>query len=339
MTVFALLRTLASLVLAGWLLLLPIGVRAQSVSCSVTSMSNVSFGGVDPTSSQTDATATLNFSCTNTDALSQHSARICISIGEPNGGLSYPRQMSSGASVLQFQLYKDPARTQIWGSDGWPGNPAGGWASNAATITIPAAPLFGSTPRTGSMTMYARVVNGQTGALPGSYADNYMSADTAISVNERAGSTAPTTCGGTMTNGPFTFTVNASITKNCTVSANALDFGTLDGFLVANVDQTTTLQTTCTNGTAYKIGLDNGQKANGTTRRMAGAAGEFVAYELYRDSNRSQRWGNDAVNGTDTVNGTGNGLARTMTIYGRVAPQATPAPGSYSDTITVTVTY
>lgn len=328
----SLLRAAAALILLG-ALLLPLGARAQGVTCNVTSMTNVVFGNVNPTSSQTDTTATLSYSCTNSTT-QQRSARMCISIGEPNGGLSYPRQMSSGTNVLQFQLYQDPARSIIWGSDGWPGNPSGGWTSDAATLTIPA-----NSTRTGTMTMYARVIGGQTGAVPGSYLDSYAFADTAISIAQQTGTTAPAACSGTMTNGPFTFNVSATITKNCTVSATTIDFGTINGFLTANVDQTTTLQTTCTSGTPYKIGLDNGQNASGTTRRMIGPPGEYAVYELYRDSGRTQRWGNDTVNGTDTVNDTGNGLAKTNTIYGRVAAQATPAPGSYSDTITVYVTY
>jgi spore coat protein U-like protein len=70
---------------------------------------------------------------------------------------------------------------------------------------------------------------------------------------------------------------------------------------------------------------------------MAGGSSEFVTYELYRDVNRSQRWGSTV--GTDTLSGTGNGNAQSATVYGRVAPQATPSPSAYTDTITVNVTY
>jgi spore coat protein U-like protein len=42
---------------------------------------------------------------------------------------------------------------------------------------------------------------------------------------------------------------------------------------------------------------------------------------------------------TDTVAGVGNGAAQPYTVYGRVLPQVTPAPGAYSDTITITVTF
>lgn len=57
-------------------------------------------------------------------------------------------------------------------------------------------------------------------------------------------------------------------------------FGSVPGPITSNVDQTTS------------IGLDNGLYASGTTRRMRNGAGQFVVYELYRDSPRSVRWGN-----------------------------------------------
>jgi spore coat protein U-like protein len=39
------------------------------------------------------------------------------------------------------------------------------------------------------------------------------------------------------------------------------------------------------------------------------------------------------------LTGTGTGLAQSPTVYGRIAPQATPSPGTYNDTIVVTLTY
>ncbi|WP_409528142.1 spore coat protein U domain-containing protein [Rhizobium sp.] len=39
------------------------------------------------------------------------------------------------------------------------------------------------------------------------------------------------------------------------------------------------------------------------------------------------------------VTGTGTGSPQTLTVYGRVPAQNTPAPGTYSDTVVVTVSY
>ena len=62
-----------------------------------------------------------------------------------------------------------------------------------------------------------------------------------------------------------------------------------------------------------------------------------VSYSMYSNAGRTTNWGNTV--GTDTVAATGNGAAQSYTVYGRVPPQTTPAPGTYTDTITATVTY
>jgi spore coat protein U-like protein len=69
---------------------------------------------------------------------------------------------------------------------------------------------------------------------------------------------------------------------------------------------------------------------------MQGPAG-LVSYELYRNSARTQRWGNTL--NSDTVIGSGTGGTQNLTVYGRVPAQTTPSAGTYNDTITVTVTY
>ncbi len=65
---------------------------------------------------------------------------------------------------------------------------------------------------------------------------------------------------------------------------------------------------------------------------------ETVTYGLYKDTDRAQPWGDAATPGS-TVAGTGNGATQTLTVYGRVPPQATPSAGVYTDTVVVTVTY
>lgn len=63
----------------------------------------------------------------------------------------------------------------------------------------------------------------------------------------------------------------------------------------------------------------------------------LLAYALYSDSGRTTNWGNTVS--TDTVPGTGNGSAQTLTVYGRIAAAQYVTPGSYADTITATITY
>jgi spore coat protein U-like protein len=62
-----------------------------------------------------------------------------------------------------------------------------------------------------------------------------------------------------------------------------------------------------------------------------------VTYSLYTSAARTVVWGNTV--GTDTVSGSGSGLGRSYTVYGRVPSQTVPPPATYTDTIVVTVTY
>lgn len=135
-----------------------------------------------------------------------------------------------------------------------------------------------------------------------------------------------------------TFTVSATIAATCIInSAGNLNFGA-QGVLSANVDQTSTISVQCTNTTPYTVGLDPGTGSGATVAvRKLTNGGATINYSLYSDSGRSTVWGETVS--TDTVAGTGNGAAQSLTVYGRIPAQTTPAPNTYSDTITVTVTY
>jgi spore coat protein U-like protein len=141
------------------------------------------------------------------------------------------------------------------------------------------------------------------------------------------------------------FGVQLQINAECVINSTAtLNFGTagvLGGAAGAtNTDQSASLAVQCTNTTPYDIGLDAGQTTGGTvSQRLLFNSGTnaTIKYNLFTDSGRSTIWGNTVS--TDTVHATGNGASQSYTIYGRVPPQTTPAPATYTDTITVTVTY
>ena len=135
-----------------------------------------------------------------------------------------------------------------------------------------------------------------------------------------------------------TFQVQVTVQASCTiVSSPTLDFGT-QGAFAANVDQISIILVLCTNTTPYDIGLNAGTGSGATVavRKMT-SGGATVSYSLYTNAGRSTVWGNTV--GTDTVSATGNGAAQSYTVYGRIPPQTTPAPATYADTITLTVTY
>ena len=135
-----------------------------------------------------------------------------------------------------------------------------------------------------------------------------------------------------------TFQSTITLQADCQIlSTNTLDFGT-NGILTSNVDATATFNVQCTDTTAYNVGLDAGSTSGGTvtTRKMTSGS-DTVDYKMFSDSGRTSNWGETVT--VDTVAGIGNGASQTLTIYGRVPAQTTPAPGTYTDTVTITVTY
>jgi len=135
------------------------------------------------------------------------------------------------------------------------------------------------------------------------------------------------------------FQVRITIQAQCLAATTTdLDFGS-SGFLTSNIDAQSSIQVQCTNTTPYNVGFDKGVNgASVTARKMKGGpSNELISYSIYSNAGRTTNWGNTV--GTDTVAGTGNGSAQTIQVYGRVPAQSTPTPGSYTDTITVTVTY
>jgi len=313
-------RRLLAIVLA----LLAPSSAALAQSCNF-NVSSVVFTNVDTLSAvNTDVTATIAVSCTG---VALATIRICPSIGAGSGGATASaRQMISGASTLNYQLYQDPARTVVWGSYNWalPGTPP--------TIDLPIA-LNG----TGStnLTIYARAFGGQGTVPPGTYNTSFTAADTDFVYGILGILPCPNIVVTPQHSRP-TFTGSATVLSNCTVAADNINFGS-QGLLTANIDQTGNVLVTCTAGTTYNVGLDGGNQNAGPTGRAMALGANRIAYGLYRDAARSQVWGTTI--GTNTAGGTGTGSAQNVSVYARVPPQVTPPAGTYNDTIVVTVTY
>jgi spore coat protein U-like protein len=143
-----------------------------------------------------------------------------------------------------------------------------------------------------------------------------------------------------------TLSVQVTITASCTIAASTMNFGSVSGttLLLSVVTGTASVSVTCSSGTPYSIGMDNGLNASGAQRRLA-SSGNFLAYGLFTDVTRL----NALTIATDALTcnllgscilGTGNGTAQSSTVYGAIAVvAAAPAAGTYTDTVTMTVTY
>ncbi len=142
-------------------------------------------------------------------------------------------------------------------------------------------------------------------------------------------------------------TVQITIAASCTINAATLNFGSsVSGttLIASAVTGNTTVSVTCTNGSPYSIGMDNGANASGSQRRMKSGT-NFLNYGLYTDAAFTNAWTTSATNSTCTTTnscalGTGSGAAQSVTIYGQVpSVGSAPPTGTYSDTVTMTITY
>ena len=142
------------------------------------------------------------------------------------------------------------------------------------------------------------------------------------------------------------FTVTATINATCTLTTSNVAFGTYDPSSGSPNNASGGVTVTCTSGSTYTIALDAGANAGGATtfsnRRMKSGSSNYLAYQLYLDSGHATVWG-DGTNSSNLnpTSGTftGNGSAQSYTVYGQVTAGHYSAPGSYSDTVNVTVTY
>lgn len=169
---------------------------------------------------------------------------------------------------------------------------------------------------------------------------------TALSCLALAGLAAPALAADTTT-----FNVRIIITKACTITAATatdVDFGSVLSTSTTATNAQGSITAQCTAQTPYTIALNAGANpgtANDvTTRRMKHVDGtltanNFVGYQLFSNSTRTQVWG--STSGTNTVAGVGNGANQPYPVYGQVANPSVnnAATGNYLDTVTATITY
>lgn len=139
-------------------------------------------------------------------------------------------------------------------------------------------------------------------------------------------------------------TVNNGSSNGSTNNFGSINFGqhpTLDSTLDAQsvgVTAGSSFGINCAAATNYSVALNSGLNVGASNQRRMINGANFVNYNLYSDSARSTPWGNGS-NGGNAVAGVGTGSNQEMVVYGRVPNQTTPALGTYTDTVQVTITW
>ncbi len=153
--------------------------------------------------------------------------------------------------------------------------------------------------------------------------------------------------------GGGTLTARTSVAKNCTVATTPVAFGNYDPIganLSSPLNTSGSITITCVKGTTPTIGLDLGLNASGSTRRMIDSppSGTYLNYELYQPPDNlagtacsfpgATVWGSAGAN-LFSPTAAPSKAARTYSICGTVPAGQNPNAGSYTDTVTATVTF
>lgn len=133
-----------------------------------------------------------------------------------------------------------------------------------------------------------------------------------------------------------TLSVTATVQSSCAVSGGTLDFGNYQVGQATNSDAVGTISyTNCTGTLTFE--LDGGQAGNVNSRAMT-SGNSTLSYQLYRSSLRNSVFGTGSNSQVSNIIGV-TPLNGTVEVYGRIPSGQDVAPGSYSDTVNITLTY
>jgi len=305
------------------------GTAHAQVTCNLSISWGVNFGEYDGTVKDVSPSGALRLTCAN-DSNTARNIKICVQLGNGSGGVAGGwRLMKNVAGQLQYQIYRDSSRTQLFGLVPDHAEATDHIAANTTRVILPQIRLYG------------RIPAGQT-AIPSFYTSTFTGADVMIRYADfPPDGVAPDCASLPGTEIPYnsSFAVQSYIASACNITTlQPINFGSRTTLTFAAVSRVGML-VRCDDGIAYEIALDNGQNAQGNQRRMRlGSTSHHIQYELYRANGFTLRWGSaDNERVKDTGDGSSNG--KNHAVYARVPPQPITAPGEYKDTVVVTVHY
>jgi spore coat protein U-like protein len=135
---------------------------------------------------------------------------------------------------------------------------------------------------------------------------------------------------------------------SCNVAVTSVVFAPINPLQSANTDSTGNIRVSCSGGAGvaivYAIAFSAGASNNAAARTMVSGTAK-LAYNLYTSNTYATIWGDGTgsgvvVNGGVLLDVLGSSTPQDYTVYGRVpGPQSSVAPGAYSDSLVVTLTY
>jgi spore coat protein U-like protein len=118
-----------------------------SASCTVVSATAINFGTVAAIAANIDQTSTLTVNCSNTTPYT-----VSLDAGGGTGATVAVRRMMNGANFVNYTLYRDAARTLLWGNTIGTDTVAGTGSGANQTLTIYARTPAQAVPPPGAYT-------------------------------------------------------------------------------------------------------------------------------------------------------------------------------------------
>lgn len=316
-----------------WLILLALWLTGDAWAlCSVVSTTAAGFGSQSSiavrTTAQTSSTPNAGLSCTGSLlSLLTNNDHFYATVTSTQSGLLGPT-----GDVIGYTLYAD-------NSTSYPINRAVAF-DFARNGIIDALGLLGSViPKT--VPVYLRTTIGSNVAA-GVYSET-------LSIfwnwNYCAGVGAGSIClGRDIGSGTATLTVNMTVANDCTITAPNISFGSAPVVSAFTAVTGQTINLACTKGSAYTVGLDDGQHAAGIGGRRQMISGtHYLAYDIFKSAGTT-RWGNVGSArraSADAEVNPGNGLGTGSQVFNYNAKiytdQTTPPAGTYLDNVILDV--
>jgi spore coat protein U-like protein len=297
-----------------------------TVTCTLTPAPSPLAFGVYTVLAQSTANVVFTYTCTRNaagDSTGLEPWRIRLDTGSLSAAGYANRAMFNGTIAMSYNIFTEAAFTNIWGDT------TGGSVQVTGVFSFAGVPVGGSVSTT--VTGYGRVPANQD-----LDAGTYL-LSTPIIATARLATGPPVTT-------TVAFSANADLAANCMFDAAPnIPFGVYDPLAPGDIDVSPSLETRCTKNTNYTISLSTGAGTY-AMRKMdsAGANTDQLDYNIYTPAGFTTVWG-DGTGGSSAVSDVGTGmlLAQKVTrvINARLFAGQDKSADTYSDTITVTISY
>ncbi len=302
-------------------------------ACSVVTTAPASFGSISSmtvrTAAQTSSTANAGLSCTSAlISLLVSSDHFYATVTSAQSGMVGPT-----GDVIGYTLYGNNSSSYpITRGTQFDFGGSGGIAQALGLI---------AGPGTKTVPLYLSSITGSNVAA-GLYTETL---NIAWNWNYCSGIGIGGVClGRDIGNAVATLTVSMIVTNDCQITAPNISFGSapvISGFTAVTGQ---TINIACTKGSAYTVGLSDGQNplsAGGRRRMISGS--NYLAYDIFKSAGTT-RWGSVGAarraSSTAEVN-PGNGLGTGSQVFNYNAKiysdQTTPPAGTYLDNIVLDV--